>query len=780
MRAVGRAGEERRAAVNQLGWNELGRTTGRSAVLMLVMVLGAGINGSAAQSADGDGGGAVNPVSGATAEMIDSEPLLDGQILGDPTWMAIEPVIGFTQTTPEEGQPASERTEVRIAYSTDTLFFGVICYDDDPSTLIISDSRRDSPLNETDSFQIILDTYLDQQNGFVFGTNPSGLEYDGQVTSEGQGTGRFVGGGSGGGRQQQGSGQGLNINWDGSWEVRTQVTDFGWSAEFAIPFRTLRYPGETLQTWGLNFQRNIRRRNETAFWAPLPRQYNLYRLSMAGRLTQLRVPPQQNLKLVPYLLGDAVHSDVASSDTLVQGDVGLDVKYSVTPSLTLDATYNTDFAQVEVDDQQVNLDRFNLFFPEKRPFFLENAGLFGVGNSGMAELFFSGRFGIGTNGTVIPIVGGARLSGQVGGNVNVGLLSMQTEEVAGVAPSNNFTVGRIRKDLPNRSNIGAILVNRQASGNLAGSDDYNRTYGIDGRVGIGQNTTINGFVARTKTPGKVGSDHAYSLRYVYNSQAWQHDYSYGVVGQNFNPEVGFLRRSGYRNFNSRSMYTFRLGPDAPLKLHELRPHVRWSSFWDFNGFQETSSAHIDNHWEFKNGTEIHTGMNLKTEGVTDAFNIMPGIVVPPGTYDHKEMQLVVMTSQALPWSVQLYTWAGGAWGGDRLTIRPSVRYRMGEAFNTEVSLSRNKYDLSGGEFVTNLIIARTSYSFTPRVFIQSLIQYNDKADLWSSNLRFGILGQANTGLFLVYNDTHGLGGPIPETSGRSLILKYSHLFDVLQ
>ena len=346
MRAVGRAGEERRAAVNQLGWNELGRTTGRSAVLMLVMVLGAGINGSAAQSADGDGGGAVNPVSGAPAEMIDSEPLLDGQILGDPTWMAIEPVIGFTQTTPEEGQPASERTEVRIAYSTDTLLFGVICYDDDPSTLIISDSRRDSPLNETDSFQIILDTYLDQQNGFVFGTNPSGLEYDGQVTSEGQGTGRFVGGGSGGGRQQQGSGQGLNINWDGSWEVRTQVTDFGWSAEFAIPFRTLRYPGETLQTWGLNFQRNIRRRNETAFWAPLPRQYNLYRLSMAGRLTQLRVPPQQNLKLVPYLLGDAVHSDVASSDTLVQGDVGLDVKYSVTPSLTLDATYNTDFAQV--------------------------------------------------------------------------------------------------------------------------------------------------------------------------------------------------------------------------------------------------------------------------------------------------------------------------------------------------------------------------------------------------------------------------------------------------
>tara|TARA_B100000586_G_scaffold51952_2_gene34801 strand:- start:1267 stop:3537 length:2271 start_codon:yes stop_codon:yes gene_type:complete len=754
----------------------------RLAAVLLVVVTGIGLEVSvAAQPFQGGDGNGKEALSDAIAESIDDGPVIDGQVLEDPIWVAIAPVTGFTQTTPEEGAPASERTEVRIAYSADTLFFGVICYDSDPSTIIVSDSRRDSPLSETDSFQIILDTYLDQQNGFVFGTNPSGLEYDGQVTNEGQGTGRFGGGsGGGGGRQQQGSGQGLNINWDGSWEVRTQVTDFGWSAEFAIPFRTLRYPQEALQIWGLNFQRNIRKRNERVFWSPLPRQYNLYRLSMAGRLTQLQVPPQRNLNIVPYLLGDAARSAGATNGTPIVGDVGIDVKYSVTPSLTLDATYNTDFAQVEVDDQQINLDRFNLFFPEKRPFFLENAGLFGVGNAGTTELFFSRRIGIGPNGMALPILGGARLSGQVGGNVNVGLLSMQTEEVSGVVPSNNFTVARVRKDLPNRSNVGVILVSRQASGDLTKSDDYNRTFGIDGRWGIGQNATVNGFAARTETPGLVGLNHAYSVRYAYNSQAWEHDYSYSEVGKNFNPEVGFLRRSDYRNLNTRVNYTFRLGPDAPFNLHELRPHVSSYFFWDFNGFLESSRTHIDNHWEFKNGTEIHSGVNLTTEGVTEAFNIMPNVVIPSGTYNHQEIQLVVMTNQGSSLSGQLYSWVGGAFGGERVTIRPSVRYRVGDSFNTEFSLSRNAYDLPGGKFVTNLMIARTSYSFTPRVFIQSLLQYNDKADLWSSNLRLGILGQANTGLFLVYNDTHGLGSVTPEVAGRSLTLKYSHFFDVFR
>ena len=760
---------------------DVGRPNTRSRVMLGIVALAIVTVGRAgAQEVDRDTGAGVT-FPGATAEPITGAPTIDGQVLDDPVWTAIAPVTGFTQTTPNEGQPASERTEVRIAYSADTLYFGVVCYDGDPSTIIVSDSRRDSPLSETDSFLIILDTYRDQQNGFVFGTNPSGLEYDGQVTNEGQGTGGFVGGGrgGGGGRQQRGTGRGFNLNWDSSWEVRTQVSDIGWSAEFAVPFRTLRYSSGESQTWGLNFQRNIRRRNETAFWSALPRQYTLYRLSLAGQLTGLQLPPQRNLKIMPYVLGDAVSNEFDGNDVLL-GDTGIDLKYSLTSSLTLDATYNTDFAQVEVDDQQVNLNRFNLFFPEKRPFFLENAGLFGVGNTGSAELFFSRRIGIGPDGQVIPILGGGRLSGQVGGNLNVGLLSMQTQEVEGVAPSNNFTVARVRKDLRNRSNVGAIFVNRQATGDLAGADDYNRTYGFDGRWGIGQNSTLSGFAARTQTPDLNGREHAYALSFAYDSREWQIQNGYTEVGDNFNPEVGFLRRRGFRSSNGRLQRTFRLGPSAPLRVLELRPHVSYNVFWDFAGFKETQFVHFDNHIQFRGGAEIHSGMNLTTEGVSEAFEIFPGVVVPAGTYDHKEAILIFFTNQGALLSARLRVIAGGFFGGDRTSLTPSVRLRVGDAFNTEVSVSRNDIDLPFGAFVTNLILSRTSYSFTPRVFIQSLIQYNDRDDLWSTNLRFGVLGQANTGLFLVYNDTRGLNGLTPEVAGRSLTLKYSHLFDVLR
>ena len=357
---------------------------------------------------------------------------------------------------------------------------------------------------------------------------------------------------------------------------------------------------------------------------------------------------------------------------------------------------------------------------------------------------------------------------------------MQTEGIEGVAPSNNFTVGRVRKDLQNRSNIGAIFVNRQASGRLAGVDDYNRTFGVDGRWGIGQNTTISGFAARTETPDLVGDEHAYSLSYAYSSQEWRLNYSYTEVGDNFNPEVGFLRRRGYRSVSAFTFYTFRLSPDAPLKLHEIRPHVTWNSFWDFGGFQETSFAHIDSHWEFKGGAEIHTGMNVATEGVTETFEIFPGVFVPPDTYVHKEAAIVAMSNQGAALSGQVRITAGGFFGGDRLAISPSIRLRVGDAFNTDVGISRNDINSPFGAFVTNLIISRTSFSFTPRVFIQSLVQYNDRADLWSANLRFGVLGQANTGLFLVYNDTRGLNGLTPGTAGRSLTLKYSRLFDIFR
>ena len=710
-------------------------------------------------------------------------PLLDGDVLGDPAWADVPAATGFMQTQPDEGEPATERTEVRVLFDDTTIYFGIVCYDRDPAGIVVSDSRRDSSLNDSDSIQIILDTFRDEQSAFLFGTSPAGQEYDGQVANAGQG-GR---GGFGGGGASRGSGGGFNRNWDGVWEVRTQVSDVGWSAEFAIPFRTISYPNREAQTWGMNIQRNIRRRNEEVYWAPLPRQFNLLRLSLAGQLSGIRVPASasRNLRVTPYLVGEAVHSDADARDTtLGLGDIGADVKYAINPSLTLDLTYNTDFAQVEVDQQQINLDRFSLFFPEKRPFFLENAGAFTIsngrqsagGNRAQTELFFSRRIGIGAGGREIPILGGARMSGKVSDSLSVGVLNMQTESVLGVASANNFTVARVRRDLPNRSNIGALFVNRQATGDLAGTDDYNRTFAVDGRWGIGQNGQVTGFVSRTQTPGREGDDHAYNLVGSYNSELWQLGLGYIEIGDNFNPEVGFLRRKGFRNVDVGVAYTFR--PRHFWKLQQMRPHASFNRFWNFEGQMETSYIHLDYDWEFNDSSMAKTTWNITGEGVTEPFEI-GGVMVPVGVYEHHEAQFSYNSNRGAPVSFGVRTTFGGFFGGDRVTWGPSVSFRAGETVNASIRWSRNDITLPGGSFITNLTSATVAYNFSPRLFLQALVQYNDSADLWSANLRFGLVQQANTGLFIVYNDTRGLHDTLPSGAGRSLILKYSRLFDLI-
>ncbi len=483
--------------------------------------------------------------------LTDSVIVVDGA-LDEPAWQRAPAASTFWQVQPDEGQPSSERTEVRILYTADTLYVGVLCHDREPGGIVVADSRRDSSLTETDSFTMILDTYRDRQNGFVFGTNPAGIEYDGQVTNEGQGGGGLAAGQM----QSSGAGSGFNLNWDGAWTVKTRLTGDGWTAEFAIPFKTLRFPAGEIQTWGINFQRNIRRRNERAFWSPIPRQYDLNRVSLAGEVSGIAVPALRNLKVTPYALANALASGVDPVDGVVLGDVGGDLKYTLTPSLALDATVNTDFAQVEVDEQQVNLDRFNLFFPEKRPFFLENAGFFTVGNPGEVDLFFSRRIGLAADGEAIPILAGARVSGKAG-PYNIGVLEMQTDGRRG-EPGDNFAVVRVSRDLPNRSAFGGIFVNRQGVGDAAPDDDHNRTYALDGKIGIGQNAVVSGFVARTQTPGvDAGREYAFNVRGRTNRPRYDVELGYQEVGERFNPEVGFLSRSGYRKPDARLMTRFR-------------------------------------------------------------------------------------------------------------------------------------------------------------------------------------------------------------------------------
>jgi len=697
------------------------------------------------------------PVMRASA--ITVAPVVDGNVLGDPAWDRVVPATDFWQVQPNEGQAATQKTEVYIAYLDDALYIGLMAYDDDPAGIIVTDARRDTSLDDGDSFRVIIDGMLDRQNGFVFGTNPAGMEYDAQVIKEAAS---------------------YNLNWDASWSVKAQINPQGWSAEMRIPFKSLRYGKAENQAWGINFQRNIRRNNEIVYWAPLTRQYNLNRVSEAGTVENIEPPEARNLKFTPYgLLNTSRGGDLPGTET--DTEFGFDAKYSITPSLTLDLTYHTDFAQVEADEEQVNLDRFNLYFPEKRPFFLENAGQFSVGNNEEAELFFSRRIGINDDGEVIPIIGGARVSGKVGEHTNIGFLYMASEAVEGLAPGNGFTVARINQELGKRSSIGAIFTERNGDGSyiVAKPLDKGRTYGFDGRLAIGEYTMLKGWLSKTDTPGFDGDDLAFSIKGNYDSAAWSHGVEYTELQPNFNPEVGFLSRTEYHKFAFNSLLRYR--PRDLWGLLEVRPHYSYRRYWDFDDFVETGFVHLDVHWEWKSGYELHTGYNIFRDGVTEAFEIVNDVWVEPGTYRAREVSLYFETNESKPLSFGMSATIGGKFGGNRKIFSPYAVYRIGDKFSSSLSVEYNDYDLpvEGGDFSVTLARLRLSYSFTPKILLQALIQYNDEDNSVATNLRFSWLRTASTGLYLVYNgfDEYGVGA-LP--TSRQVILKYSFMFDVFK
>lgn len=720
----------------------------------------------------------------ARAERIATPPIIDG-ILAEPAWGSAAPLSGFIQREPNEGTPASQSTTVLVLYDDHALYIGARLLDDDPSGIVLGRSLRDASLDDSDAFLLVLDTYRDGQNGFLFGTTPSGIQYDGQVTNEGRG------GAPVGGRMQSTLGGGFNLNWDGNWQVATSRDGQGWYVEMRIPFATLRYPSSGPQTWGLNIERRIRRNNELAVWAALPRQYSIHRVSMAGTLA-LETPAPRHLSLTPYVLSGALKDfTVAAPETETKLRVGMDAKVGVSQSLTLDVTVNTDFAQAEVDDQQVNLTRFSLFFPEKRGFFLENAGTFAVGASRTAELFFSRRIGL-VRGREIPIRAGARLSGRVGG-FQLGVLTIQTGGVEEVnpatgehlvfAPSNNYGVVRVFREMGNRAKLGGIFVSRV---NTASPGDRNLTWGMDGRFGLGQNLTVDGWAALTETtgagPAGAGPDlsgGAYGLAggMQYVSRDWQASAGYRQIGAAFNPEVGFVNRRAYRQANARLLRHIRT-PDVSW-FREFRPHVSWNQFWSLGGFMESYLLHVDNHFAFANGAFFQLpALNFTGEGLEQPFKIREGIVIPPGTYHNIDWAFRANTNASAPLSLSGgWDW-GGFFSGTRFGPNLSVSYRSADRFALSLSGSWFDVRLAEGRFTTAIARLNTSYSFSPNLFAETNVQYNDDTRNLAVNVRFAWLDRAGTGLFLVLNETEHTGsltrtgiasGPLQ----RQLVIKYS-------
>jgi hypothetical protein len=698
------------------------------------------------------------------------DPIVDGEVLNEPLWEQVYTIRDLKQIKPDYGAPASEKTAIKIAYTSKTLYVAVVCFDTSPEKIVVSDSRRDADLNDDDSFLFIIDTYNDQQNGFLFGTNADGMEYDAQIDNEGEGN-------FSANRQQGGVVGGTNINWDASWEVKTKKGDFGWSAEFAIPLRSIRFNGGNNKTWGVNFQRNISKRSETAYWANLPLGFDIKRLSLAGKMHGLNLKSPKNLKIIPYGLVQSIQNNHPPKNTTGNTAVGGDIKYSLTPGLTLDMTYNTDFAQVEVDEQQVNLDRFNLFFPEKRPFFLENAGQFSVGSPGEVDLFFSRRIGIGSGGSLVPIIGGSRVSGKIG-QTNIGLLSMFTDEIPDETGAiellkNNYSVARINHDFAaQRSSLGGIMVSRSG---LNDPLDYNRVVAVDGKLGIGKKAQLSGYLSQSSTPGIETDAHAFNFLAVYNWNGWNLRAGYTEVGEGFNPEVGFLLRSAFKKPEFLIFKQWR--PKNTGKLLEVRPHISYRGYWNFQNTQETGFLHVDNHWVWESGFEIHTGINFTRETVLSAFPIS-NVTVPTGAYNHQEFQFVLMSNANRKFYYQTRTLIGGYFGGNRISSTNRATFRLGDKFNTEGVFNYNRLQLPEGD--ANVLISglRLAYSFTPRMFLQSLVQYNNVSNITSVNARFGWLRNANTGLFVVLNiikDTDYFDA----LNNQSITIKYSHQFDLL-
>ncbi|MAP70707.1 MAG: hydrolase, partial [Candidatus Marinimicrobia bacterium] len=483
---------------------------------------------------------------------VSSIPIIDGNVINDPAWVDVKTISDFVQKTPDEGLEVSEKTIVRVMYSDQYFYVSVVAYDKEPNRIVVSDTRRDSPLNNSDSFSFIIDTFKDFQTGYLFGTNAAGIEFDAQITGGGEG-------GSISRRFSVGSGGGFNVNWDAVWEVKSIKSDFGWSAEFAIPFKTLRYKKDKDQSWGINFERVIARKKEEAHWAPISRQFTMTRLVSAGTITNINVPISRNIKIMPYVLGQNNTVADEQSTQSSKSDFGLDAKVSVGSSMNLDITYNTDFAQVEADEQQINLDRFSLFFPEKRAFFLENAGLFSVGSGGGyfgpdIEMFFSRRIGVGSGGVPVPIIGGGRLTGTLSG-MKLGILTMQSDKVKDVTDGNQYSVLRLKKELPNRTHFGGMYT---ALNHLGENAYVNQSYAFDAQLGIGELSKIIAFAGFTDTPG-LSKDNSYAFRLeaARDTKSISTVTSYTEVGADFNPEMGYLKRESYRKWSGRIFTRFR-------------------------------------------------------------------------------------------------------------------------------------------------------------------------------------------------------------------------------
>ena len=698
---------------------------------------------------------------------IDQPIVVDGR-LDEPAWRRAEVGAGFRQREPREGAPASERTEFSIAYTPTTLYVALRAFDRAPGKIIAKEMERDAELASDDSFVLVFDTFLDGRNSFAFATNPNGARHDALVTDEGRD---------------------VNTEWDGVWSVKARRTTDGWTAEIAIPFATLRFD-PALDRWGLNVQRLIRRKSEEVNWAYLPRSAlpittsgvshaAAYRVSLAGALTGLAgLRRSRSLDVKPYLIASA-SEEPPSGTSATDIDGGLDIKWGLTKSVALDLTYNTDFAEVEVDDLQANLTRFSLFFPEKRDFFLENAGIFEFGPPqrvpwlpALMKAFFSRRIGL-DGGQTVPMEAGARLTGRLG-EWNLGVLGVGTgaTDLGGRrVPQTGFAVARVKRNIGERSSVGAVFTQRDPA--TGGAENL---YGFDFEIKPTQLLQLNGYWSRSERPGVEGDDASFGAGLGYQGSTLTTSLDFIESQQNFDPGVGFLLRENFRLLNPRLIWQPRIE----------RGGIRsWYAEGAYRRFERSSDGRLESE-----ETVVYPfGMVLKTndfwelgavrtrERLFAPFEIYPGVVIPPGLFEFDGWQLLIVTdaSRSVTWR-SLNDW-GEFYEGDWTSLRQTVGLRLSRLVRASTTWTHHDVELPQGAFDINLWSQSLDLSFTPDLRLNMIAQYNDDAEALGVNLRFHWIYRPGADIFLVYNE-NWTATSLSErsTQGRQLILKATYLW----
>jgi hypothetical protein len=708
---------------------------------------------------------------------INSSVKIDG-VLDESEWKESMPSEGFIQQEPIDGAPSTEKTVVRVIRDDMNIYFGITCYDSEPDKIIANEMRRDAQLFSNDNVEIFIDTFNDKKNCYYFRTNPTGARYDAMITDEGKN---------------------VNYDWNTIWRSSSKISDIGWTAEIAIPIYAIRFK-ENMESWGINFGREIKRKNERTFWSYIPRSLGMsgkFRVSLCGEIVGLKeLSKGKDFEIIPYVNGEQTREYTPIKNDS-EFDGGIDVLYRITGNLRADLSYNTDFAQVEEDQEIVNVTRENILYPEKRDFFLENAGLFQFGDVVLSEresggegsdrittsslsqqsgylLYHSRRIGIKENEEMneeIPLFGGTKLAGKIGKN-SIGLMNMQTKEKQLsndiTEPSTNYSVFRVKHDLLRNSNIGMLFLNKQSS-----SEKYNRALGIDANFPFTTNFTMGGSFAKSFTPFINQKDYAGTAFMDFKTDVFSWNIKYLNLEDNFNPEMGFVQRDKIRSTNTSA--TLRKWINK-YGIRNIRFYTSFKYITDNENVLETKHLSENFYTTFSTGDFIGFGVNQDSDFLKEV-DYIEYVIIPIGGYKYDNYHIFLNTDHGRLLSGGIRYNFGDYYDGIKRTFSPHFHFKPSKHFSMDTFYDYNHVIIKTGYFFSNVISSRITYMYNPDLYIKAYIQWNDLDRRLSSNILLHFIHNSTNNFYIVYNENRDPEAPHIDLRDRRLMFKFVyHLF----